>query len=289
VVQQAVEVSESAVQTAGLKLEVHLPRVPVYAEADAARLVQVISNIVNNAVKFTPSGGTIAVALRRDGDYAVLEIRDTGIGIEAGQIAHVFDMFMQADPSSERRGGLGLGLTLAKSLVEQHGGRITVRSEGLGRGAEFSIYLPALAEAPEGVAPLRAPARAVQRMSRRILVVDDNQDSAYFLALLLEHHGHEVRQAHDGLEAVEAAAAFQPDVVLLDIGLPVLDGYEAAQRIRQQLGSELVLVALTGWGHESDRRRSEAAGFNAHLVKPVDNDALIQLIAELPHRDTAPP
>jgi CheY-like chemotaxis protein len=210
-------------------------------------------------------------------------VRDTGIGIAAEQLPGIFKMFTQVDTSLERsRGGLGIGLTLVKNLVEMHDGTVEACSPGIGKGTEFAVRLPVLTEPP--MPPPREPTGVKQaaRVKRRILVVDDNQDSAHSLALLLKLAGHEAHIANDGVEAVEAAAKFQPDAILLDIGLPKLNGYEAARRIREQRGEKgLVIVALTGWGQEEDRRRSKEAGFDAHMVKPVDHDALAKLLEEL--------
>jgi PAS domain S-box-containing protein len=288
VVHYAIEVSEPMLGSAGLQFIQTLPHAPIYADADAARLAQAIGNILNNAAKFTPRGGSVTLVLERDGADALIRIRDTGIGIEDSQLSRVFDMFIQAGTPVDRRDGLGIGLTLAKNLIERHDGRITVQSEGVGRGTEFVIRLPARTEALESVTRAFAPPSQSQERAvvpRRVLVVDDNYDSAELMSLLLGLYGHDIRRAHDGQEAVEVAAEFQPHVVLLDIGLPRLNGYEAAARIRTQPGIEPVLVALTGWGEDEDRRRSMAAGFDHHLVKPVDHDVLIKLIADLPSPD----
>jgi CheY-like chemotaxis protein len=269
-------------ESAGLQFTFTLPPTPIYADADAARLAQAIGNLLNNAAKFTPRGGSVTLALERDGAEALIRIRDTGIGIEESQLSRVFDMFMQTRASVARRDGLGIGLTLAKSLVERHDGRITVQSEGLGRGTEFVIHLPTRTDPLESVTRVRqSPPAERPRTGKRVLVVDDNQDSAELLSLLLGFDGHEIRLAHDGQAAVDVAAAFQPHVVLLDIGLPRLNGHEAAARIRAQSRWRPVLVALTGWGEEEDRRKSMAAGFDHHLVKPVDHDVLISLIADV--------
>ena len=278
VVHHALEANEPGLQQARLTLETQLPATAIYAEVDTARIVQVLSNVINNATKFTPPGGHVTLALESRGDEAVIRIRDTGIGIEATELLRVFDMFMQSNRPSDRRGGLGVGLTLARSLVERHGGRITVSSEGLGRGSEFTIHLPLLQTPPAAVIS-SSTALHVAPVSRRVLVVDDNRDSTEMMGLSLELEGHEVRKAYDGIEALEIAEAFRPDVLLLDIGLPKLDGYRVAERIRARSGDQPVLVALTGWGQESDRQRSEDAGFDAHLVKPVDHDELTRVIA----------
>jgi PAS domain S-box-containing protein len=282
VVHYAIEISEPMLESAGLQFTYTLPPSPIYADADAARLAQAIGNILNNAAKFTPRGGSVTLALERDRANALIRIRDNGIGIEDSQLSRVFDMFMQARTSVGRRDGLGIGLTLAKSLIERHGGRITVHSEGVGRGTEFVIQLPTRAEALESIARVRqSPPAEPPQTRKRVLVVDDNRDSAELMSLLLGFAGHEIRLAHDGQEAVDVAAAFEPHAVLLDIGLPRLNGYEAAARIRAQSRCRPVLVALTGWGEEEDRRKSTAAGFDHHLVKPVDHDVLTKLIADI--------
>jgi CheY-like chemotaxis protein len=237
--------------------------------------------LLSNACKFTDRGGQISLAVSREGSQAVLRVRDSGVGIAPDQLARVFEMFVQVDATLERsRDGLGLGLTLVKKFVEMHDGQIEVHSAGLGKGSEFVVRLPVLAGPPKATRePEKSPnARA---SARRILVVDDNRDAAKSLAMLLKQMGHQIETAHDGLEAVEKAATFDADVILLDIGMPRLNGYEAARRIRdEQPDSGVMLVALTGWGQDDDRRKSEEAGFNAHLVKPVNVQALVRLLAE---------
>ena len=210
-------------------------------------------------------------------------MRDTGIGIAANQLGRIFDMFVQLDTSLERSvSGLGIGLTLAKNLVELHGGTMEVHSAGAGQGSEFVVRLPVLAEAPKPPTPEPASSELKTAPSRRILVVDDNEDSAESLTILLSLAGHKTHTAYDGLEALEAAETFRPDMILLDIGLPKLNGFEVARKIREQpWGQAMVLVALTGWGQEEDRRRSRDAGFNHHLTKPVDPLALTNLLARL--------
>ncbi len=282
VVHHAVETSEPLLRDAGVALVLRLPETPIYVEADAARLAQAISNLLGNASKFTPRDGTATLFLERDGEGALLRVADTGIGIEEEQLSRIFEMFAQAAPEEQRRNGLGIGLTLARSLVERHDGVLTVHSPGLGQGTEFRIRLPVLRETLESVSrSFPPPEIEAPSASRRVLIVDDNHDSAQMMALLLGLWGHETRMAHDGLEAVAVAESFAPHLVLLDIGLPRLNGYEVAQRIRLQ-GGRPVLVALTGWGEEEDRRRSAAAGFDQHLVKPIAHDALQKLVAGLP-------
>jgi PAS domain S-box-containing protein len=290
VIHHAVETSRALAPCMGHEFNMKLPSDPVYVYADPMRLAQVLGNLLNNACKFTEKGGRISLTVSVDqteSESKMVEIRvsDTGIGIDAAQLPRVFDMFMQADTSLERStGGLGIGLTLVKNLVDMHDGTIQAHSDGLGQGSEFIVRLPIVAEATaEPAEPIRRKPAAPPR--RRILVVDDNADSATSLAMLLKLAGHETHKVHDGLEAVEAAAILKPDVALLDIGLPKLNGYEAARRIRQQSwAKDLVLIALTGWGQEEDRQKSRAAGFDAHLVKPVDFAALEVLLAD--HRPT---
>jgi two-component system, chemotaxis family, CheB/CheR fusion protein len=239
--------------------------------------------LLNNACKFTDKGGRVWLTIERDADRAVIRVRDTGIGIAADQLPRLFEMFVQVDTSLERsRDGLGLGLTLVKALVEMHGGTVEAYSDGLGRGTEFIVRLPLLS-AVAAPAPLPAAAKPTRTPRRRVLIVDDNEDGAESLAMLLEFDGHETHQAHDGISAIDAAERLRPDVVLLDIGLPRLNGYEVCSRLRQTpWGKRLTIVALTGWGQEEDRDRSTDSGFDAHLVKPVDHDQLLQLIASAP-------
>jgi signal transduction histidine kinase/CheY-like chemotaxis protein len=282
VVHHAIEMSEPLLRNAGLTFTVDLAGAPIYISADAARLAQAIGNVLNNASKFTPRGGAVSIALERHNGEALIRVRDTGIGIEPAELSRIFELFAQAKSSLHRPEGLGIGLALARGLVERHGGQVSVHSEGRGRGAEFVIRLPVLAEPPASVRPsFDRGTEHGAAIARRILIVDDNVDSAQAIAMLLNLGGHDVRVAHDGIEAVEACAQFAPHVMLLDIGLPTLSGYEVAERIRQQPGPQPVLVALTGWGQPDDRRRSAVAGFDLHLEKPVDHAALVRLINEL--------
>jgi signal transduction histidine kinase len=286
--QAAVEISRPLIEASGQAFAVTLPPEPIALDADPIRLAQVISNLLNNAAKYTERGGHIWLTAERQGREAVITVRDTGIGIPAEMLPRIFEMFMQEDRSRNRaQGGLGIGLSLAKRIVDLHGGTITAHSEGPGRGSTFIVRLPVVREPSparpgarrehEHTTPASSPAA-----SRRILVVDDERLSAISLGKLLRIKGHEIRTAYDGLEAVQVADEFRPDVVLLDIGLPKMNGYEVAQRIRHQpWGQGMVLIALTGWGQETDRHRSKEAGFDHHLVKPVDTSALLQLLASL--------
>ena len=283
VVQRAVETSQPLFDAARHELAIELPEPPLLLQGDPVRLAQVLANLLNNAAKYTEPGGGISLRAHREGDQAVVVVRDNGLGIASEQLPHVFDLFAQADHSLTRaQGGLGIGLTLVRTLVELHGGSVHARSGGVGMGSEFEVRLP-LRTLPE--APAHAPGPLVALdggTSRRLLVVDDNREHADTLALFLRMAGHHVRVAYDGLEAVATVRECDPEAVLLDVGMPGLDGYEAARRIRALPGGDArVLIALTGWGQGEDRRRSHAAGFDAHLVKPTDPPALLELIDSL--------
>ncbi|HKP30271.1 MAG TPA: PAS domain S-box protein [Gemmatimonadales bacterium] len=278
---QAIEASKTWCDELEHQLTVSIPDQPLMLDADPARLAQVIVNLLNNACKFTDRGGRIHLEVERDGQEAVIRVRDNGIGISPEQRVRIFEMFTQVDTSLERsRDGLGIGLTLSKTLVEQHGGSVSVRSDGLGHGSEFEVRLP-LSDQEAPVAAMTGEPPALRR--HRILIVDDNVDSARSLALLLELSRQEVHVAHDGAEGLVAAERLTPDLVLLDIGLPGLNGYEVCRRIRREpWGKDLAIVALTGWSQEEDRSRSREAGFSAHLVKPVDLTALMRMLTALP-------
>jgi CheY-like chemotaxis protein len=256
---------------------------PIWVLADPTRIEQVISNLISNAAKYTEPGGRIAVQLRREGDVAVLLVRDTGIGIDPAMLDRVFELFAQVDQSPARtRGGLGVGLTLVKRLVEMHGGTVKARSEGLSKGSEFEVRLPLLREEARAVDRRRGSADARRR---RLVLVEDNPDIGETLRDLLQILGHRVELAGDGLRGVQLALATRPDAALVDIGLPGIDGYEVAQRLRADpVGREMLLVALTGYGRPEDRERALEAGFDAHLVKPVDPEDLTSLIGELSAR-----
>ena len=281
VVRNAVETSRPVLAAAKNDLHVELPEEPVWLDADPVRLAQVFSNLLNNAAKYSEPAGRIVLVARQTGDELTVKISDTGIGIEPGKLSKIFGMFVQLQASDQQpQSGLGVGLTLVQRLVEMHGGSIEARSEGAGKGSEFIVRLPALTQSAQ--APLTDESITEERpqLRRRILVVDDNIDSAESMALMLKLSGHDVATAHDGMEAVELAREFQPDVALLDLGMPKLDGYEAARSIRRQSwGQEMLLVALTGWGQQEDKRRSREAGFDAHLVKPIDFGVLEKLVA----------
>ena len=280
VVEHALETARPILEERRHEVAVSLPREPVWLEADAARLEQVLANLLNNAAKFTESGGRIGLAAERRADEVVLRVRDTGMGIPSDVLPRIFELFIQGNRSLDRAlGGLGIGLTLSRKLVEMHGGTIAAASEGPGRGSEFIVTLPA---APEAPAPRAAagPAAQVRQLSLRVLVVDDSQDAADMLATLLVMAGHEVRTAYSGPAALEAAAAFRPDAVVLDIGLPGLDGYQVAERLRRDPAlKDALLIAASGYGQEEDKRRSREAGFDHHLVKPVDLRKLQEILA----------
>jgi PAS domain S-box-containing protein len=279
VIQQAVEASRPLIDAVSHKLIVDLPDEPIYLNADRARLAQVFGNLLNNSSKYTRPHGTITLSAKRMGDEVVVTVKDTGAGIPKDKLSRIFDMFMQVDGTAERsQGGLGIGLTLVKRLAEMHGGSIEARSAGEGQGSEFIVRLPVISKSSTVSHP--GPAIASEPPpQRRIVIVDDNRDSAESLAMLLEITGNKTYMAHDGEEAVEAIEKQRPEVVLLDIGLPKLDGHEVCRHVRQQTwGKDIVMIALTGWGQEDDRRKSEEAGFNGHLVKPVDYDKLLDLL-----------
>ncbi len=241
-----------------------------------------MGNLLNNACKFTIKGGRISLIVEREGEQAVIRVRDNGVGIADDQHSRIFDMFTQVDTTLERSAsGLGIGLSLVKNLVEMHDGTVEVHSVGVGQGSEFVVRLPILVETAKP-APDPTVSEPMTMTARRILVVEDNRDSAESLAMLLTLAGNETHTAYDGLEAVEAAATFRPDVILLDIGLPRMNGYEACRLIREQpWGKNMVLVALTGWGQEEDRQKSKDSGFDGHIVKPVEQAAVMKLLAEL--------
>jgi PAS domain S-box-containing protein len=282
-VSSAIETARPAIQEAGHKLEVALHEEPVFLDADLTRLAQVFSNLLTNSAKYTEAGGRIRLTAHLDSGDVVVTVEDTGIGIPAEALPHIFDMFSQVDRSIERStGGLGIGLALVKGLVEMHGGRVSATSGGQGQGSEFTVRLP--------VIPTRPDIRTLQEQQvlpdsgpkRRILVVDDNRDSAESMALMLRLFGNDVAIAFNGLEAVDRADSFRPDVILMDIGMPHLNGYDATRRIRQQpWGKPMTIIALTGWGQDGDRIQTKEAGCNDHLVKPVSLQDLQKMLREL--------
>jgi CheY-like chemotaxis protein len=285
---QAVEAVRPQVQSREQQLSVSLPRDPVYLQADPVRLEQIVANLLGNAAKFTERGGHLwLTAERLDGEAStpgqpavVVRVRDDGMGIAPDVLPRVFDQFVQADSSMERnQQGLGIGLSLVRVLVEMHGGRVDAASAGLGQGAEFTVTLPVLSQPPAElpVPPPKRPPAAVA--PKKILIVDDNRDAAESLAILLKIIKHETQTAFDAEQAMEQAAAWRPDVILLDLGLPRMNGYDLARQIRSHAwGKHIKLFAITGWGQADDIRRSSESGFDQHLVKPVDLKVLERLL-----------
>jgi signal transduction histidine kinase/CheY-like chemotaxis protein len=275
----AVETSSALLQAGGQEFVVTLPAEPIYLDADQTRLTQAIANLLNNAAKYTPRGGRIWLTGERRDGAASITVRDTGAGIAPEMLSSIFEMFTRGEQSqAHSQGGLGIGLTLVKRLIELHGGVVTAQSDGRGQGSSFVMRLPIIDQPTDAPNGAREPARALDS-SLRILVVDDNHDTADSLALLLRNAGSEVRTAYDGLEALEVANEFRPDVGLLDIGLPKADGHTVARRLRMEpWGKRMRLIAITGWSSESDRARSADAGFDHHLVKPLDPSLLAELL-----------
>jgi PAS domain S-box-containing protein len=283
VVARAVETVQPLIDAQGHRLDLSLPRESLLVDADLVRLTQVIGNLLTNAAKYTEANGHVWLSARREESQVLLQVRDSGIGIAPDLLPHVFDLFVQADHATTKaQGGLGIGLTLARNLVQMHGGKIEAHSGGVGQGSEFAIRLPLMA--PPRKEPLESEEGRPTAMvaGHRLLVVDDNKDAALSLATLLRLQGHDVQVAYDGITALEVAASHRPKVVFLDIGMPGMDGYEVARRLRTQRGLEsVVLAALTGWGQQADRRRTAEAGFDHHLVKPLDAKALESLLKAL--------
>jgi signal transduction histidine kinase len=285
VVHGALEATRPLIDARTQALSVDLPDHPLWADADATRIGQAISNVLNNAAKYTACGGRIAIRARAAGCRAEIVVADTGIGIPPELLPRVFDMFTQLQPHRDRTfGGLGIGLSLAKRLMELHDGTIEAQSDGPGRGSTFTIRLPLAAAAgdqePAAVKDGRAPADC------RVLIAEDNADAAEMMHVMLEVKGYDVRVVNDGTDAVAVAATFQPHIAFLDIGMPVMDGYEAARRIRAALGDAVMLIALTGWGQDEDKRRSREAGFDHHLTKPPEPEMIERLIAECGRKRT---
>jgi two-component system, sensor histidine kinase len=278
-VAHAVDAHRAAFEAKGQHLSTALPDVPVTVLGDPARLQQVVGNLLHNARKYTPAGGRIRITLQRNSSTAEVQVEDDGIGIAREHLPSIFDLFVQANPTLARtEGGLGIGLTLARGVVDLHGGQVSAASEGLGRGARFTVTLPV------ATADLRTPAPPAPRAplaGRRMLVVEDNADGREALATLLRLAGHEVQEAATGREALAAAERDPPEVVLLDIGLPDLDGYQVAAALRASLGDRVRLIALTGYGQPGDRERVRGAGFDAHLLKPVGLEAISRTVASL--------
>ncbi len=282
VINNAVDTARPLIESRGHELLVALPGEPVFLDGDPMRLAQVFSNLLNNAAKYTDRGGSIWLTAAARNGTATVSVRDTGVGIPADALPFIFEMFMQVDRSLEKsQGGLGIGLTLVKLLVELHGGTVEAKSSGVGAGTAFAVCLPVL-DSPAAAVRAGAAQVAAAPATCRVLVADDNRDAAESMGIMLRLMGNEVRLAYDGEEAVEAAARFHPDLVLLDIGMPRLNGYEAARRIRAEAAAPAPrLVALTGWGQDEDKRRASEAGFDEHFTKPVDPGDLLRIVAEV--------
>jgi len=286
VVSSAVESARSAIDTAGHELTVSLPPEPIHLDADLTRLAQVFSNLLTNSAKYTEHGGRISLSVESSDTEIVVSVQDTGIGIPADSLPRIFDMFSQVDRSMERSsGGLGIGLALVKGLVEKHDGTVSASSEGQGKGSTFTVKLPLAGDVTKLNNEPTDLQQASPNVNRRILIVDDNKDAAMLMATMLQLVGNEVATAHDGIEAVEATAEFRPNVILMDVGMPRLNGYDATRRIREQNdGSQIIIIALTGWGQEEDRAKSKDAGCDGHLVKPVSLPDLQEMLAKLEQR-----
>ena len=279
VVARAAELAQPATEEAGQTLNLEVPSSGVWVNGDLHRLTQVLGNLLTNATRFTQRGGAIWLKVSQQDGEALLSVRDNGRGIAPANLGSIFGMFVQgAEPIHRVGGGLGVGLALARRIVELHGGSLAVASEGEGKGSEFTVRLPLAQPAAEKARPALRARQAKSIAPKRILIVDDNVDAAAALNLLLQSLGHETSVAHDGLQALAAAEVFRPDVVLLDIGLPGVSGYEVARRLRTGKGGALKIIAITGWGQEADRVRAAEAGFDVHLVKPVDESALRDLL-----------
>jgi PAS domain S-box-containing protein len=277
VLRQAIETADAAIKGAEHDLQVEVPLEPLWLDADPARLSQVVTNLLNNAARYTASGGRISLRARALPSEVVITVADTGIGLAREDLSRVFEMFAQVGDAAES--GMGIGLALVKRLVELHGGSVEARSEGPGRGSEFVVRLPRAA-VPDITQQDDTPDRAAGKACHRVLVVEDNEDAAEMMATLLRLHGHDVRVASDGPSALEVAATFLPDIGLFDIGLPGMNGYELARHVREDpLLRRTYLVAITGWGQDEDRRRATEAGFNAHLTKPAEPDAVERIVA----------
>lgn len=277
------EANRAAIDEAGLALVVTLPETPVWMSVDPTRLVQVLSNLLNNATKFTDTGGTVVVNAEVGHDAAAdslrLSVTDNGIGISRAMLPRVFELFAQAEHDGHRpQPGLGIGLSLARRIVELHDGEITAHSEGAGTGSTFTIRLPLMA--PESVAPVYAHPDVDRAVTvRRVLIIDDNHDAAEMMAALVRSMGAEAETAADGLDGIDRVATFEPDMILLDIGMPGLDGYDTCRRIRRENGRHTLIVALTGWGQDRDKARAAEAGFDAHLTKPADPEDIQRLMS----------
>jgi CheY-like chemotaxis protein len=282
----ALHAVEGTLKNAGHEVSVHVGDDPLYADVDATRIVQCFVNLLNNAIKFTPRGGLIRITAERSGGTATVSVADSGIGIAPEHIQDIFGLFSQVTPALERsQGGLGIGLALVRGFIELHGGTVSAASEGVGHGSTFTVSLP-LSVAPAVVPDEPQVTREARVHPRRVLVVDDNCDAAASMVALLQAAGHEVREAHDGREGLRAAFEFEPDVILLDIGMPGMSGLDVARELRRRVAHRRPrIIAVTGWGQEGDRRLTREAGFDFHLTKPVNHTELDVLLSI----DEAPP
>lgn len=279
VIRQSIEGSRVLIDASAHTLKLTLPADPIMLDADPVRLIQVFQNLVNNAAKYTPTGGAIEVSVARDGDVAIVTVRDNGIGMSPEHLPTIFGIFAQLEPGLSRsQGGLGIGLSLVESLIERHGGTVTASSKGIGQGSEFVVRLP-ISVSRHDASHTDATFDLSRSKNRRVLIIDDSEDAALSLAMLLDADGHEVRTAHDGATGLKLLFESPADAILLDIGLPDLNGYELAKQIRQRPeGREVLLIALTGWGQPQDKINAEAAGFDLHLTKPVDYPKLLAIL-----------
>jgi PAS domain S-box-containing protein len=289
IVNQAAEAARAQLDAAGHSLQIDLAAAPATVEADPMRLVQVLTNLLSNAAKYTPHGGHIELAARRLGDQLVIRVRDDGVGMPADLVPRVFDLFLHPAPGPgvNARHGLGIGLTLVKRLIELHGGSVSAASDGPGRGSEFRIALPMAADSADAASRTRGRGNGADDgpAAKRVLIADDNEDAGETLAMMLRMLGHEVRTATNGMDAISEGEAFQPALICPDLGMPVLDGLGAARAMRQQpWGKRALLVAMTGYGQDEDRRKTQEAGFDVHLVKPVDPMEIIRLLESLDRR-----
>jgi CheY-like chemotaxis protein/two-component sensor histidine kinase len=280
VIDAAVEASKPVIDRREHTLRTDTGSQDITLEADPVRMTQVLTNLLTNAAKYTPKGGLIHLGVRFEAKSVAIHVRDNGVGISAEMLGKTFDMFAQVEAQKARaEGGLGIGLALVKGLVELHGGRIEARSDGLGRGSEFVVILPRSIVVEREDSMNASAGAAVAPASKRVLIVDDHSDGADMLGVLLSQAGHEIHLAHSGPEALELAKKIRPQVAVLDIGLPGMTGYEVAERLRREAwGQDINLIAVTGWGNDEDRRRAIAAGFDMHMTKPVDPEALRKLI-----------
>jgi CheY-like chemotaxis protein len=272
-----------------VSIEVRTSDDPVFADADPLRAEQIISNLLTNAVKYTPDGGHVVVALEKEGDSAAIRVADDGVGIAPERIGIIFELFAQAENAIGRaQGGMGIGLALVRNLVELHGGSVSARSDGLGRGSEFVVKLP-LATAQQIAEPREAPRPAPHTGKRKIVIVEDNADVRELLRLKLRRLGHEVAGVSDGRDGVTTIVESKPDMALIDIGLPGIDGYQVARQVRSRMGDRVVLVAVSGFGQPEDKRKAIEAGFDEHLTKPADVNDIENILERFPPRNTVRP